>query len=285
VSWPRSKQTLLVNACYHARYGQCTCQPGDPPIGDPKYAAKRRHVDAGDLDALRQLTAWLQAGERHCHIRYADGEFLSILGRDGVNTDGQPHQVAGLPLKLASTLNDIAESDEPNLLIGGDWRRPAEAWPWLVDRGLEQRLPWCPSQVFVNGILSGDLVAWLDAVWEHPDRTFLVANQAVCDAVAPGLRAIPVPIVARGAYPESISQACGYLKGEMRDHDLAIYACGLGGKPMIWDLFESRPETSHIDVGCVFDLATGHRSRSWCLDDTDERVIEYRKSIMPWLSL
>jgi len=274
-----------MNACSHARYGQCTCRPDDPRVGSTHYAAARRHVDAGDLDALRRMTAWLAAGEPFCHVRYADGEFASILGAAGANCDGQPYLPDTLGVELAVTLARIAVRERgTRVLVGGDWRRPVEAWDWLTVRHLHRSVPWCPSQVFVNGIMSGDSRAFLRALHALPGRRYLVANGATGPAVASGLDATVVEVPARGAYPAGTAHAGAFLGRVLAPGDVVLYAAGLGCKPTAWRLFVACPGTSHVDVGCFLDAAAGLRSRSWLQDDEDERVVEYRRSILPLLN-
>lgn len=271
--------------CSHARYGQCTCRAGDPLPGQLSYAYTRRHVDAGDLDALRMLTDWLKARRPFCHVRYADGEFMSILGAKGANCDGQDHRADTLGVELAGVLAEIAALDSEGsrtVLVGGDWRRPIEAWGWLKSRGYHMRIPWCPSQVFVNGILSGDSLAFLQAVKDAPGRKFMVANGSVLAAAAEGVAATAVEVPGRNAY-DAMPSIEAWLHAELNAGDVVLYAAGLGCKPTIWRLFKNLPEITHVDVGCFFDAAAGLRSRSWLENDEDERLVEFRRTILPWM--
>lgn len=264
----------------------CDCRPEDPAITTPSYSRERRHPDAGDLDALERVTGWLLAGEPQCHLRYSDGEFMSMLGTDEpVNSDGQPHLTETLGRDLFRVLLDVAlgaVEEKGNVLVGGDWRRPAETFDWLKRHGFLSSIPWCPSQVFVNGILSGHLMQFLHAVRHAPGQKFLVANERVASAVASSLGAHPIFVPEKGAYT-AMDWVSVELLHKMRPGAIVLYAAGLGCKPTAWNLYRHAPGTSHIDVGCVFDGAAGLQSRSWLGGEPDAQLLEYRRSVVPWL--
>lgn len=260
----------------------CTCEPGDPEIATPSYSSLRRHVDAGDLDALKLVTRWLLNGEPQCHLRYSDGEFMSMLGTDEpVNSDGQPHLTETLGRELFHVLLDIAlGGGASHVLVGGDWRRPKDTFDWLQHHGFLSSIPWCPSQVFVNGILSGDLMDFLSAV-RLAEQKFLVCNEKVA-VVAPGLGAYPLIVPDKGAY-DAMGWVGDELRMKARPGAVVLYAAGLGCKPTAWKLFREIEGTSHIDVGCVFDGAAGLQSRSWLSGEPDAQLLRYREEVVPWL--
>lgn len=266
--------------CSHAGMG-CNCQPGDPGIATPGYARHRRHVDAGDLDALRQVNAWLRDGVPQCHVRYSDGEFLSMMGYAGHNCDGQALQ-GGLGEELWESLQSIKNDRFPHVLVGGDWRRPPETWDYLQENNFVDTIPWCPSQVFVNGIVSGDTMEFLKLVRDSPGQKYLVSNVSVGMA-APSLRAHTLTIPRHDAWGSMVKIERS-LRYEIESGGIVLYAAGLGCKPTIYELFRSCPGTTHIDVGCLFDGAAGILSRGWLnVKPPDERLIEYNTRYVPWL--
>ncbi len=261
----------------------CPCPPDAPLVGSPEYGSRRAHVDAGDLDALRLITIWVAANSPCLHIRFADGEFDSILGQSGTNTDGQDYQSGTLGKALHTTLHDLQEAakhDRNHLLIGGDWTGKARRL-YMEQQGLLDSIPWCPSQIFVNGLVSGDTLLFLEAVRQRTGHTYLVANRRVLH-VAPSLQATPIEIPQRNAW-DGVPAAKEVLLAQLGPGDLVLYAGGMAMKPLAYDLWQHRPDTAHIDVGCLFDPAVGIYNRSWSTGTPDARLLTYRERYVPWL--
>lgn len=275
-----------MNSCWAREAGWgCSCQPEDPPIASPGYAARRRHVDAGDLDALRQVIRWLRDGVPQLHIRYSDGEFMSLMGVSGKNCDGQDLRPFALGIELRDTLFDMAEQGVACGFVGGDWLRPHETFGWLEQAGLLDALPWCPSQVFVNGIASGETMRLLETLWLLiPGRKWIVGNPGVVHVVGNSpLRALQVPVAAKGSY-DDMPEIERTLARNLKPGDVVLWAAGLGCKPAMWRLYDRCPGTTHLDVGCLFDLAAGIVSRGWMRQPPDDaRLRPYRDQIIPWL--
>lgn len=258
---------------------RCPCQPGDPTIGTPGYAQARRHVDAGDLDGLRWVIDRLERGVPFAHVRFADQEFRAMLGGDGTNCDGQPLRPGTLGRELRVTLRSIA-TRASNVLAGGDWK-PDEL-EWLVRQNMHTLVRWCPSQVFVNGIASGLTMQFLKLVRAVAQRVpaTLVSNLEV-SKVAPALGAVPVVVASRDAYqdmPMVVRRIIDRPRGSV-----VLWAAGLGCKPYLWDCFITRPDMTHIDVGCLFDGAVGIYNRTWLSGVLDDRRRVYMIHYVPWL--
>jgi hypothetical protein len=259
-------------------------------------------------EALSLMTSWLKAGEPFCHVRFGDGEFWSILGREGPNADGQEHLGATLGKELAATLFLIESmhtlKQNGHTLVGGYWDWPVKAKDWLVKTGLLDKLPWVPIQCFVCGVEDGGTLAFLEALRARPGKKYLVANGSV-GKVAPALGAIHVPITlprnkereirgeigvvkqvpgayGPGAY-EDMPHVERFLRSQLKPGDAVIWCGGLGCKPTLYRLFVDCPGTTHIDMGCIFDLAVGLPSRTWMTEPPDARGKVYREKYIPWL--
>ena len=133
----------------------CRCTPASPKVGTPEYGLHRTHPDADDLEALRLVTSWLSDGAPLAHLRYSDGEFWTILGRQGVNTDGLRMNAGPFGQELAHILRSVSTGGwGSRVLVGSDWTIP-EHEAYVRSAGLLESVPWCPSSIWVNGVLSG----------------------------------------------------------------------------------------------------------------------------------
>ncbi len=293
----------------------------------PDYARTRdydpttnsHNWNEGSQDALNLMTGWLTKAEPFCHVRYADGEFWSILGRVGPNADGQEHLPGTLGKDLQLTLRQIADyyvnwqrasGPEFNVLVGGCWGWPTGAKQWLIDNHLLESIPWCPIQCFVDGILGGHTMRFLQELRNMTIRNvrqlYLVANDDV-GRLAPSMGAKHVSIhLPRRKREECVSpveiktpntpgwygmesayadmpRVHAYLRQTLDPGDVVIWCAGLGCKPTLWCLFRECEGTTHIDCGCLFDGAAGLTSRTWLTNPPDERLTEYREKYIPWL--
>lgn len=278
------------------------------PFAYPGYARTRTDANQGGLEALRLMTHRLELRGAQCYIRYGDGEFSSILGREGPNADGQEHLPSSLGFALHSTLTEIADNPNPMVFVGADWQRPQETWGYLVRNSFEDRIPWAAIQPFVLGIESMDTMNFLEKLVNSPGRNFLVANMYV-GTLAERLRAIHINVALPKKKVEELMlgpealpspNTPGYyghdsayydmpkirnrLLGELRPGDKVIWCAGLGSKPSLYKTFRRRAGTSHFDMGCFFDGAVGLVSRSW-LDGRppDSRLTCYHEKYVPWL--
>lgn len=273
---------------------KCCCGPDAPPIGSPYYARGRGHPDAGDLDALRRLTYWLTSGEPFCHVRYADGELKSILGTEGKNTDGQPYLSATVGQELHRSLLALEEvGDKSHLLVGGDWSGDPARRQYL-ERFFD--LPWCPSQIFVNGIVGLHTLRFLEAVRAFKGYKLLISNRLVSQ-VAPALGAQCLSVAmaeASNDLPWIERQLYRLMAGDESPSDkspsdksnsgtLVLYCAGLAYKPLLVQMWRSFPSSTQIDIGCLFDGAVGINNRSWLEGKEDLRLTTYRKIYVPWL--
>lgn len=264
-------------------FDPCRCD-GKPlvEIGTPNYARDRYHVDAGDRQALRLMTKWIRLRQPFVHSRWADGEFNSLVGATWTNADGLDAHAPGLGDRLRKILFDARDHGAEGMLFGGDWTGPPERRQFLVDHGLME-LPWCPSQVFVNGLPFGETLNFLDAVaeWIAFERpVILVANQRVA-AVADGLNAIPIEIPDRNAW-DHFDQIAAEVRRVCHPGALVIYAAGMMANVLAHQFFQEVPGTTHVDVGCLFDGAVGLISRGW-LEHQDDRTAAYYAQVVPWI--
>jgi hypothetical protein len=243
----------------------CRCAPDAPFVGTSLYAEERTHPDAGDLDALRMVTEWVRAKTPCLHLRFADGEFWSILNRKGINTDGMPFYGESLGPYLDRSLQEMSSGalKGKSAIIGGDWSIP-EHEAYIRKSGFMRTVPWCPSSIWVNGVVSGTLARFFETLLADPRPRVLVANEKISGA-ATFLRSMFFPIPAHAAW-EARAAVASFLKTLPRD-TVVLYCAGMASEGFAWESWKERPDLTHLDMGHVFDGAFGIRNRSWLLPD------------------
>jgi hypothetical protein len=251
-------------------------------VGTPEYALSRAHPDAGDLDALRLMTTWLHEQNPFVHLRYADGEINAIVrSRTGLNANGEPYDDPGFCHELDLSLNLVAHLRERkrNFLIGGDWSNPGHR-DFLLKNNYLENIPWCPSQVFVNGIMTGDSKLFLEALFGR--YTHLVANKDVCKRIDGSFAGTIVKVSSNSAWRER-DRVVTTIEREMNSElDVVVLCAGMASETIGVKLAARHPHLTVIDMGCFFDPAANLESRSW-INERDKRVHAFRKEILPML--
>ncbi len=244
---------------------QCKCGPDAPAVGTPLYAEKRTHPDAGDLEALRIVTGWIKDGGPCMHLRYADGEFYSIRGHNGTNADGLAFDSSTLGVELHRILVQISNgiARDTRLLVGGDWTNPDHA-AYVWEYGLERTVPWCPSSIWVNGIVSGELAQFFYALLRDPRPKILVGNEKIRGAAGfLGASFIEVPASASWAARGDV----GYELRQAHKHTIVMYCAGMASEVFAWTAWKHRTDLTHLDMGHIFDGAFGVKHRAWLQAD------------------
>lgn len=266
---------------------RCNCVEGDPPIASLGYFARRRHDNAGDLEAVARVLGWLREGKYVCHLRFGDGEFNGILGRE--ERYGNHPRVPALGTETRGTLLNIAEragqinaGSTGRVLIGGEWEYDrARVWPLIRSLRVEDTVPWCPSQIFVQGIYNGATLEILKLLRAGKGNRYLVGNRLVCEAICGPLRAEPIHVRYDGSYFD-MPQVLSALDGKLSKGDTVLWCAGVGGKPALWQTYLRHHETNQLDFGHFFDGAVGDSSRTWLTVNNPRRQL-YFDTVVPWL--
>ncbi len=251
----------MLKRCSDQVSVKCSCPADAPAVGTPLYAEQRTHPDAGDLEALRIVTGWVASRTPCLHLRFADGEFWSILDRKGVNTDGLGFQGGSLGRALDMCLKEMAAGGlaGKTALVGGDWTFP-EHEEYLKKNNLLQRIPWCPSSIWVNGVCSGELARFFETLLADPRPRILIANRAISGA-AGFLRSMFFEISAGGSW-DSRGPVSLLLRHAPKDA-VIMYCAGMSSEAFAWSSVGERPDLTHLDLGHIFVGAFGIRNRSW----------------------
>ncbi len=245
----------------------CLCPPDAPAVGLPSYMERRAHPDAGDLEAIRLITGWIRSGGPVMYLRFADGEFYSMMGNGGKNADGMPFYSETLGVELRRVLREIQAGALINqkALIGGDWSLP-EASAWLKKKDLLQRIPWGPVSIWVSGIKSGETAKFFEALLADPRPRIFVGNERL-QLAATFLKGTFIPVPAAAAWTARAKVAAA-LEAAPKDA-VVLYCAGMATEAFAWSAHKKRPDLSHLDMGHIFDGAIGNRSRSWLQETGD----------------
>jgi hypothetical protein len=251
------------------------------------YAERRTDVNQGHLETLARLCEWLERGDPFAHLRFADGEFMCItreLPNGDVNGDGSTH-FADLGTALGQVLIAMgaAHPDHGQLLVGGDWAGSPTHFNWLREHGLLRTIPWTAGGVFVDGVVSGAILRWLDALRAYPRSIVLVG----CDEIRPAarfMRASFVPVPHPNAWLAT-DETMATLRARAQPGDLVLLCGGQAAKVWGWRLwYDSGRAVSVVDMGHFFDLACGRYTRRWheeCDPPWDNRRRIYEETITP----
>jgi hypothetical protein len=216
--------------------------------------------DARGPELLAELQQWLATDQPFCHLRYGDGEFNSILGTRGRNSD--QHEFFGRTLgkRLLQVLIDAARWRGAGLVrIGGWW--DDRFVDLLEQHDLRHTVPWCSAGALYYGIEDLSVLQFLHALRESPRPKVLVGSRRISRAARwLGAKHVPVPLV-----------NCWLRYGQTLEHCLAsgneqtlfIFSAGMMSCVLGWELWQRWPESQQIDVGHIFDACLGYRVRAY----------------------
>lgn len=220
--------------------------------------------------SLARLVDDLQAGKPFAFVRYGDGEFNALLGREGETCDGQPYSHA-LGMDLLRTL---ACSRDYIYALGP---RAAQGLGLNVEEFMRRRglhIEWHDSEVLIDASVRGELWPFVEALRQRKVLTVGPGHLRHNPAYAP-VAFVETP--AKDAY-KALARLYHEILREAYQADVICFSAGPAAKILIYDLFPHLGQThSLIDVGSVFDWYCGVNSRRYmrALDDeTRKRLVE-----------
>ncbi len=233
---------------------------------DERYAERRTDVNEGHLEALARLCEWLEDGQPFCHIRFSDGELNPIAETPGPGWDGNRSVSVELRDGLRVVLHTIADQhpDHGRLLVGGDWSGDQRHRQYLAERDLLRRIPWVPSSVFVDGVMSGAVLRWLQGLRTYPGQVVLVGCGGIRTAAA-FMHATFIEVPGVDAWL-STDSTLAWIRAQLPTdrRALVIFCAGQSSKAWAWEIWTGSNRTvSVVDMGHFFDLACGMKTRMW----------------------
>lgn len=198
----------------------------------------------------------LDRGEPVTYVRYGDGEFSALLGRDGETCDGQPY-TRELGMDLLRTLA------QPRGYLYALGPRAAQGLGIDVEAFMRRRglkIDWHDSEVFIDASTRGDLFPLVAALRKRRVLTVGPAHlrkHPAYDAVA------FVETPAKDAY-RALRRLYLEVMREAYKADVICFSAGPVAKILIHDLSPHLGQShSLLDLGSVFDWYAGVDSRGY----------------------
>ena len=250
-------------------------------FGVPGFDALVANADSDHLDTLELFNRLLREQRPFTHLRYADGEFMSIVGtsRSSFNADKHSYFHDTLGIALAKTLATAAAKFDPDLYVGADF--VAGGKEWAIENNLKSKINWTASQVFVAGITSLATLEFLRIIRADNRRKVLVA----CRESAPAARSL------LATHIEIPARDCWLSSGDVRpqfDHQaklnadtIFLFAAGMSSCVWGYELHRQYPAATIIDIGHLLSGAFGDHRRRWLKVKNCERWRAYEQLYIP----
>jgi hypothetical protein len=244
---------------------------------------------------LQQILWWLRADEPFFHTRWNDGEWCAMFNlRTPDQTNGAHHYVPELCTAMLQTFNELADAivDDPSHILLGTarWICPGIAGLQEFDKYIRdnyllmQRCRWTTGEVWweypdeVNqSVTDKGLIAMFDELRTDGHHVVLVSNEFVRDArYCMGADFICTP-------PQESWQAAERILAECKERatpgTVFVWCLGFPGKVLSWQLWKEFPDTSHMDLGHLFEGICGNPCREWLRLKTGPHY-EYQERVL-----
>jgi hypothetical protein len=234
----------------------------------------------------------LKTGRSFFTVRINDGEMIqmyrtrpegSLLGTSA--NPAYTHYELGDAYR--SMLEEIAVSDhKDDILIGCSWNTPraddlCQHFEKDVHRlGLEDA-NWCNEHWPLDGVIDGSTIRMLEEV-KGRFKSVLVTCPALTVARYVTSSASVVCSASDSWLQRGEVQEAGAWYAERGFTFLWVAGCGL--KPTAWKLFKKYPQSSHIDVGHLFNGALGLRDYGWLQRKDGPWYEPYFRDFAPWVN-
>jgi len=216
-----------------------------------------------------------------CHLRYGDGEFVSLLGRrecgikKGSNCDGHQWMEDTMGAELATILREVAalHPDNQRIYVGlhCTWHQQ-QIQPWIVGEGLKDKVHWTGNILLQMGLKNMDTLRLFKAIRYYPGRVVLVCNPAVQSA-AEAFHAGWVAVPKRNAYAsiKEVTEICLSEANDAAANDgippMFLVAAGMAAEPILWRLYKHNPDGLYLDIGHILDAIIDRPSRGYTRRD------------------
>jgi len=242
---------------------------------------------------LARILNWLKTEEPFFHTRYNDGEWISMFRLRKESQRCPRHQYTrDIGDALLSTHDDVVNSilaGQENILLGSNWLRGssgADKFNGYVKNhpGLLEKAIWCAGDSWytTGEEVKGDiddkgLLPLIDEIREGNHEPIFVTNKQVCLARY-CLNANWVSIPPTDGWPQhkKVLEDCLRVG---KPNSTYIWSAGFPGKVLAWRAKKSRPGTSHIDLGSLFDCVFRVGVAAWMLRTGNNPHQSHRKFV------
>lgn len=240
---------------------------------EPMVSMPAALVDASIT--VSTLTDHLGRNEPFTYARYCDGEWLSMLGDQGMNCDGHAYLPHRLGRELRQSLDELATrvTAAPSVYVGllREWLQ-GDIQYYLRVAELADKIHWVGGNLLYDGLRDLSTKRFLDAVRQYAGRKYLVANRRLrCVARALGCTHVVVP--ERNCYLriDRAERACRF-----RGPGLVLLCAGMAAECLIRRLRRRNQAASYVDCGHIFDAMVDRPTRQYTQQNEDG-IIDFLK--------
>ena len=209
----------------------------------------------------------LTRGETFSLSRFGDGELYCMLGKEGANADGCDYRP-----DLADALVDSLCHDEPDYYYGLQrvYQHDADTLAHLLDVIEAPNREWLDSGVIAHSIIDGVFWPFLAAL--RGLETVVVSNRDARDLDRLGVLDYShfVETPARNCWSEARR-----IYRDVLDHGRPacyLFSCGMTACVLVSALHGKIPGAWFLDVGHIWDVFLGKRTRYYMAQMTGEQV-------------
>lgn len=248
---------------------------------------------------LQQVLWWLRAEEPFFHTRYNDGEWCAMFNlRTTEQTNGEHHYTSDLCSTLIQTFEELTDAilDDPSHILLGSarWLCPGisgiEEFDKYIRRkpGLLESARWTTGEVWweypneVNrNVTDKGLIAMFDELRMGGHHAVLVSNEGIRDACyCMGAGFVRTPPKDAWKQVDQILADCEEI---LRPDTVFIWCLGFPGKILSWKLWKKHPDTSHLDMGHLFEGICGNPVREWLKQKVGPHYTYQEKVLRPYV--
>ncbi|HEY2157704.1 MAG TPA: hypothetical protein VGH33_18890 [Isosphaeraceae bacterium] len=250
---------------------------GDDPPGVEVRSTKRLIDASVNPDRFAEH---LRRREPFAYLRYGDGEWISIFGWPGRNSDQCDHFPGTMGRELRGTLDLFAGLWPRNerVYVGlHTWLYQAEICGYLTRAPFTRRLHWVSDNLFSEGLRDLSTRRFLEAARDYRGRKLFVGNDTHA-AIARALGCRHVPIPRRDCYLvlDKVRRRCRF-----RGPGLVLSCAGMATECLFGRLYPENPDGTYIDCGHIFDALVGRFSRDYTRENHDDIMAVYAEHYRP----
>lgn len=266
-------------------------------------------IDYNNVDSLDSrnlllaLTKLVETGVPFYHTRFNAGEALAMSGAANpaaTTLSGENKFTDEAGEAMLATLIGVIQGDCPPkpLYLGSYYKygklaprnyyRPSRRLRTIVmSIKASPNLIWCPPGIWycaeleqINQHPGVELMGLLKAINQRSKQLpnlYIGGPRTQSARNCLGAKSVEVP--ASNAYSDK--EALNRILQACTPNTLCVWAAGFAGKIWAWQVQKHFPNTSHVDVGHLFDAAFGLRSRDWMLCRTLNRIhLQYYTNVI-----
>lgn len=232
-------------------------------------------------------------------VRFNDGEHAMMFRTcaDGAPSSDDSHMTYAIGDALADVLRQLSFADPDRVLLGCDWWYDFKdalnnkfelslighgMVPDNADESLakESRFHFARGHWPLEAVADGSVYRLLDALRARGNVVFVSHEGARGAAACMGAEFVLCRPADSYETQHHVQAKAWPLAHQGKTF---VWAGGYGLKPLMHDLWDAAPQSTHIDVGHLFDPAFGRVDRSWVADPRHPWHAPYFDRFVPYV--